>query len=99
MIIDAGSVATAAKALGATLAIWFAGMALLALWIPPPVVAAFGPAGAILQDPGLKVVAMRPGVVLVAGEGRGWVRRLYASGALFVWPIVGGGCSGRPLTR
>jgi hypothetical protein len=95
MIIDARAVVVALKALAATLALWFAGMALLALFVEPPVVAAFGRAAPMLADPSLKIVAIRPGVVTVAGEGRGWVRRLYARGAWFVWPITASGCVGR----
>jgi hypothetical protein len=72
-------------------------MAALATLFEPPVVAVFGPSASVLADPSLKIVAIRPGVVLVAGERSGWVRRLYASGAVFVWPIVGGGCSALKL--
>jgi hypothetical protein len=92
MIIDARAATSALKALALTLFVWFAGLAALAMVVEPPVVAAFGASGPILADPRLRIVAMRPGVTLVAGEGRGWVRRLYGEGALFVWPIVGGGC-------
>jgi hypothetical protein len=94
MIIDARAIGAAFKALTATLAIWFAGMALLALVVEPPVVAVFGRAAPVLSDPSLKIVAIRPGVITVAGEGRGWVRRLYARGAWFVWPITASGCVG-----
>jgi hypothetical protein len=74
--------------------LWFAGMALLATLIEPPVVAVFGPSASVLADPSLKIVTIRAGVATVAGQGRGWVRRLYANGAWFVWPIVGSGCVG-----
>ena len=92
MIIDARAAAFALKALAVTLFVWFAGLAALALVIEPPVVAAFGRPGALLADKSLRIVAIRPGVTLVAGEGRGWVARLYREGAWFVWPLVGGGC-------
>ena len=75
-------------------ALWFCGMALLALFVEPPVVAVFGPSASVLADPGLKIVALRPGVATVGGAGPGWVRRLYADGALFVWPITRSGCAG-----
>lgn len=94
MTIDARTGAAALKALSATLALWFAGMALLALIVQPPVVAVFGRAAPILSDPNLKIVTIRPGVITVAGEGRGWVWRLYARGAWFVWPITSSGCVG-----
>jgi hypothetical protein len=92
MIIDARY---ALKALAVTLVLWFLGMAALATVVEPPVVTVFGPAGPILADGRLKILAVRPGVVTVAGEGRGWVRRLYATGAWFVWPIRAGGCFGQ----
>jgi hypothetical protein len=90
-IIDAGAVV---RALTVTLLLWFAGMALLATVWEPPVVAVFGPPAAILSDPGLKIVTLRAGVATVAGQGHGWVRRLYADGAWFVWPITASGCAG-----
>jgi hypothetical protein len=89
MTID---VAQSARALALVLLVWFLGMAALALVVEPRVVTVFGPAAPLLADPSLRILAVRPGIVTVAGQSPGWVRRLYTQGALFVWPIPKGGC-------
>ena len=88
------TISGALKGLAVTLFVWFAGMAGLALVVEPPAVAVFGPAAPLWADAELRIVAVRPGVMTVAGARPGWVRRLYVEGAWFVWPITAGGCVG-----
>jgi hypothetical protein len=83
------------KGLIAVLAIWFIGMAVAAY--------AFDPAGVIVFAPGNNAVlsiAAADGKLVNSGFGfaigtsdrSGFVRRLYAQGAWFVWPSLTRGC-------
>ena len=82
----------------AVLALWFGGMAALALIIEPRAVVAFGRAPALYD-----AVAAADAELLGAGRGfvtaraqtPGLARRLYAGGAWFVWPVIGAGCGRR----
>jgi len=83
----------------ATLAAWFIGMAALAAVIDPAAIVAFGDRTRLLE-----AIAAGDGTFLSAGSGfvtarpggAGGVRRLYAAGAWFVWPVIGAGCRGLP---
>ena len=83
------------KGLIVVLAIWFIGMAAAAY--------AFDPAGVIVFAPGNTAVlsiAAADGKLVNSGLGfaigtsdrSGFVRRLYAQGAWFVWPSLTRGC-------
>jgi hypothetical protein len=86
--------------LGAALALWFGGMAVLALLVEPSAVIAFGP-----RDSLTAAVSSADAYVLSAGQGfvtakadrAGLVARLYAGGAWFVWPSLQAMC--RPRKR
>jgi hypothetical protein len=77
------------------LAVWFAGMAVLALAIDPPAVVVFGPernlesAIAATDTP---LLSVGPGFVAIRAGQPGLVRRLYGAGAWFVWPVMKAGC-------
>lgn len=78
----------------AVLAIWFAGMATAAVAVRPDAVVAFGAPVTMIP-----AVAGSDGYLLGAGRfyvaartGPQTVRSLYASGAWFVWPVIGKGC-------
>jgi hypothetical protein len=73
---------------------WFAGMGLVATIVPPDAVIGFGPPASMIAS-----VAASDGYLLSAGRfsvaartGPSTVRSLYASGAWFVWPIIGKSC-------
>jgi hypothetical protein len=75
-------------------ATWFAGMGLAATIVRPDTVIGFGPPASMIAS-----VAASDGYLLDAGRfyvaartGPSTVRSLYASGAWFVWPIIGKGC-------
>ena len=78
-----------------TLLLWFGGVAALATVAEPQAVVAFGPSGALyaaLDAADGRILAKGAGSLTVAGTRPGYVRRLYAGGALFVWPIIARGC-------
>ena len=80
----------------AVLAIWFAGMGLVATAVRPDTVIAFGsPAdmAAALGSDGYLLGAGR--FYVAARTGPSTVRNLYAAGAWFVWPVIGKGCERR----
>ena len=82
---------------GATLALWFGGLGVLALFIAPKAVVAFGPTGALyaaVAESGAPMLAKGPGYVTVVTDRPGAVMSLYRGGALFVWPIVARSCGG-----
>jgi len=75
-------------------AIWFVGMAIAATLVRPDTVIGFGPPASLIA-----AVAGSDGHLLDAGAfyvaartGPSTVRSLYASGAWFVWPVIGKGC-------
>ena len=88
---------TAVPVAGALLALttWFAGMGLAANAFDPDAVVVFAP-----QSAAVAAVAGADGTLLAAGTGfatgrsdrSGFVRRLYARGAWFVWPALAHGC-------
>jgi hypothetical protein len=78
-------------------AIWFAGMGVAAIAVQPDSVVGFGPPATMIS-----AVAASDGYLLDAGRfyvaartGPSTVRSLYAAGAWFVWPSIGGGCGRR----
>jgi len=80
----------------AVLAIWFAGMGLVATAVRPDTVIAFGsPAdmAAALGSDGYLLGAGR--FYVAARTGPSTVRNLYAAGAWLVWPVIGKGCERR----
>jgi hypothetical protein len=84
------------RGLALVLLIWFAGMAVVAYLFDPAAVIVFAPGAA---EP-VSIIAMADGQVLRSGFGfatgtsdrSGFVRRLYAQGAWFVWPSLTRGC-------
>ena len=77
------------------LAVWFGGMAGLALAVDPPAVVVFGPERNLLaavRATDALLLSAGPGFVTARADRPGFVRKLYAGGAWFVWPIVKGGC-------
>jgi hypothetical protein len=78
-----------------TLFVWFAGMAAVAYLFDPAAVVVFAPG-----DTAVSTIATADGKPLRSGFGfatgtsdrSGFVRRLYASGAWFVWPSLTRGC-------
>jgi hypothetical protein len=82
--------------LALVLFIWFTGMAAVAYVFDPAAVIVFAPGAA---EP-VSIIAMADGKVLRSGLGfatgtsdrSGFVRRLYAQGAWFVWPSLTRGC-------
>jgi hypothetical protein len=74
--------------------LWFAGMAGVALAVPPDSVVVFG-----LPERMIPAIIDSEGALLDAGRfhvaartGPSTVRSLYAAGAWLVWPIIGKGC-------
>ena len=97
MTLNLAGARAALVALAATLALWFGGMAALAFIVEPRAVVAFGSDGALYRAWGAAdapILAKGRGFIVVASAGPGTVRRLYAGGALFVWPIVARSCGG-----
>ena len=95
MTIDRASVRSAVGATGLALFVWFGGMAALALVVEPDAVVAFGRAPDLIRATvaaDASLVAAGPGFVTLRRQRPGWVRRLYAGGAWFVWPVVTRGC-------
>jgi hypothetical protein len=78
------------------LGIWFAGMAAVAYAFDPAAVIVFAPGGTAA----VTAIAMADGKIVNSGFGfatgtsdrSGFVRRLYAQGAWFVWPSLTRGC-------
>jgi hypothetical protein len=76
--------------------IWFAGMAVIAYLFDPAAVIVFAPSNSAPAS----IIAMADGKLLRSGYGfatgtsdrSGFVRRLYADGAWFVWPSLARGC-------
>jgi hypothetical protein len=84
--------------LGAALAIWFGGMAVLALLVEPSAVIAFGPRAnlvAAVNAADAYVLSAGQGFVTAKADRAGLVARLYAGGAWFVWPSLEAMCRGR----
>jgi hypothetical protein len=77
------------------LVIWFAGMAVVAYAFDPAAVIVFAP-----ERTAVSAIATADGKLLNSGFGfatgtsdrSGFVRRLYAQGAWFVWPSLTRGC-------
>ena len=77
------------------LALWFGGMAVAAALFDPAAVIVFAP-----EARAVAMVAAADGALLSSGTGcatgrsnrAGFVRRLYAHGAWFVWPSLTRGC-------
>jgi len=77
------------------LAVWFAGMAALALAVDPPAVVMFGPERSLetaLAATETPILSVGPGFVALRAGRPGFVRRLYRAGAWFVWPVMKAGC-------
>lgn len=77
------------------LAVWFGGMAGLALIADPAAVVAFGPEPNLFRAiaaTDTSVLSVGTGFVAVRTDRPGTVRRLYANGAWFVWPVITAGC-------
>lgn len=77
------------------LAAWFGGMAVLALAVDPPAVIAFGPERglfAAVETADTALLSVGTGFVTARADRPGTVRRLYAGGAWFVWPVLKAGC-------
>jgi len=81
------------------LAAWFALAAVATLVLEPTrAVAVFGPAPyalSALVHANARILDSGAGFVVVQGEHRGFVRRLYAGGGWLVLPVMTGGCRGR----
>lgn len=95
MTIDRVAVRSAVGAMGLALVVWFGGMAGLALVVEPDTVVVFGRAPNLMRATvaaDASLVAAGRGFVTLRRQSPGWVRRLYASGAWFVWPVVARGC-------
>lgn len=83
------------------LALWFGGMAAAAALFEPAAVIVFAP-----EARAVAMVAAADGALLSSGTGfatgrsdrTGFVRRLYARGAWFVWPSLTRGCSRPDVT-
>lgn len=83
------------KGLAVALLAWFCGMAVLACVVDPPAVVAFGPETATLRAVArgdALLVSAGTGFLSVRSDSPGYVRRLYANGAWFVWPVFRAGC-------
>jgi hypothetical protein len=78
-------------------AIWLAGMGIAAIALRPDNVVGFGsPArmiSAVVESDGYLLDAGR--FYVAATTGPSTVRRLYAAGAWFVWPVISKGCGRR----
>jgi hypothetical protein len=84
--------------LGVALAIWFGGMAVLALLVEPSAVIAFGPRAdliAAVNSADAYVLSAGQGFITAKADRAGLVARLYAGGAWFVWPSLEAMCRGR----
>jgi hypothetical protein len=84
--------------LGGALAIWFGGMAVLALLVEPSAVVAFGPRAdliAAVDSADAYVLSAGQGFVTAKADRAGLVQRLYAGGAWFVWPSLETTCRGK----
>ena len=98
MIIERVPLKEFCAASAAVLALWFGGMAALALIIEPRAVVAFGRTPALydaVAAAGADFLGAGRGFVTARAEAPGLVRRLYAGGAWFVWPVIGAGCGRR----
>lgn len=81
--------------LAVALAAWFGGMGALALALDPPAVIAFGPERGLLAAVAAAdtaLLSVGAGFVTARTDRPGTVRRLYAGGAWFVWPVLKAGC-------
>jgi hypothetical protein len=96
MTIERAGLGFHAMAAIAVLALWFGGLALVALLAEPTAtVIVIAPAATALH-----AALASDGDLLDAGSGftimrsarRGFVRDLYANGAWLVWPAIEGGC-------
>lgn len=82
----------------ATLFVWFGGMATLVFFVEPPALIAFGPKTQLISAAAkadASILAMGHGFVTASADRRGLARRLYASGAWFVWPALPPSCGRR----
>ena len=90
------------SAVAVTLILWFGGLAALALAIDPIEVVAFGRAGDLIRAAvaaDADIVRAGPGFLVLRANTSGWVRRLYAGGAGFVWPLTTVGCRSEARSR
>jgi hypothetical protein len=82
----------------AALAAWFGLAAAVTLALEPSTsVAVFAPLSASLSatvHADARLIDARSGFVVIRGEHKGFVRRLYAGGAWLVLPAFTGGCRG-----
>jgi hypothetical protein len=86
------------RGLVVALVVWFAGMAAVAYAFDPAAVIVFAP-----QRTAVTAIATADGNLINSGFGfatgtsdrSGFVRRLYAQGAWFVWPSLTRGCFAR----
>ena len=79
----------------AALLLWFGGMAALVLVIEPPAVTAVGPSAKLLAaaaGANASLLAIGRGFVTARADQAGLARRLYTSGAWFVWPALPASC-------
>ena len=79
----------------AALSIWFSGMAILALVVDPQAVVAFGPRQTLLEaldHADASLISMGGWFTVARSKQGGIVRKLYAGGAWFVWPVIPGTC-------
>jgi hypothetical protein len=90
------------KAIGPAIAIWFGGMAVLALIIDAPAVTVFGPRQNILaavQGSDARLLSIGVGFVTARADQAGLARKLYSRGAWFVWPVLATGCQSGVQTK
>jgi hypothetical protein len=85
------------------LAAWFSLAAAATLALEPTrMVAVFAPASALLPalaNADAQLVSAGAGFILVQGQHKGFVRRLYAGGGWLVLPALTGGCRGDGKAR
>jgi uncharacterized membrane-anchored protein len=82
----------------AVLFVWFGGMAALVFFVEPPALIAFGPKAQLIQaavKADASILAIGKGFVTASAGRGGLARRLYASGAWFVWPALQPSCGRR----
>ena len=77
------------------LLIWFGGMGVVAYAFDPSAVIVFAPSGtaiAAIADADGELLTTGAGFATATSDRSGFVRRLYAQGAWFVWPSLTQGC-------
>lgn len=81
--------------LATALILWFGGMGATAYFCDPSAVIVFGPnavAVAAVASADGELLTNGAGFVTASSSRSGFVRRLYAQGAWFVWPSLTQGC-------